>query len=37
MDSIELTPSETGFWHRTETIVELGVGFPRKRKFLEEE
>lgn len=37
MDSIELISSETGFWHLTATIVELGVGFPRKRKFLEEQ
>lgn len=35
VDSIELTPSEKGFWHRTATIVELGEGFPRKRNFLE--
>ena len=32
---MELPPSEKGTWHRTATIVELGVGFPRKRKFLE--
>ncbi|CAG7901818.1 unnamed protein product [Brassica rapa] len=31
---MELTPSETCFWHRTATI---GVGFLRKRNFLEAE
>ncbi|CAF1975006.1 BnaC07g12010D [Brassica napus] len=33
-DSMELTPSETGFWHRKAT---LGVGFLKKIKFLEAE
>lgn len=34
---VELPPSEKGFWHRTATIVELGMGFLRKRRFLEGE